>query len=142
MRQSELRQRFAGNEDTWGEFAVFLVDLDRVPGDEIDVNISPVREIEVDMESQQIRLSSAAARPESQQEPLALLAMFLGAIPMAGVLPADFAMMVEVPISPSDAPSQVPELVPLKAVVVGQESEEIWLLVSELSEYPAEVLPT
>jgi hypothetical protein len=141
MKQSELLRHFADKHDTWGAFAVFLVDLDRVPDDEVDVIISPVREVEIDRETQQIRLCSAAARPESEQEPRGLLGMFLAAIPMAGVLPADFEMMVEVPISPADAPTQVPELVPLKGVVVGSESEEIWLLVNELQDYPAEVLP-
>lgn len=141
MKQSELLRHFEDKHQTWGEFAVFLVDLDRVPDDEVDVIISPVREVEIDKDSQQIRLCSAASRPESEQEPRALLGMFLEAIPMAGVLPADFEVMVEVPISPADAPTQVPDLVPLKAVVVGRKSEEIWLLVNELSEYPDDLLP-
>lgn len=142
MKHSELVGRFAGNEQAFGEFTVFLVDLDRVPDDDLDVIISPVRELEIDAETRQIRLYSAASRPDSASEPLALLELLLGELPMPGVLPSDYDVVVEVPVSPSDEPTQVPHLEPLKGVVIGRESEEIWLLVDEPAEYPADVLPT
>ena len=142
MKHSELLRHFADHENSWSEFTVVLVDLDRVPDDDLDVIISPVREFENDAETRQIRLYSAASRPDSAAEPLALLGMLLAALPMPGVLPGDFDVVVEVPVSPADEPTQVPRLEPLKGVVIGRESEEIWLLVNELSESPADILPT
>ncbi len=142
MKHSELVKQFAGNEEAFGEFTVFLVDLDRIPDDELDVIISPVRELEIDAETKQIRLYSAASRPDSASEPLALLELFLDELPLPGVLPSDYDVVVEMPVSPADEPTQVPHLQPLKGVVIGRESEEIWLLVDEPAEYPADVLPT
>jgi hypothetical protein len=49
--------------------------------------------------------------------------------------------VVEVPVSPADEPTQVPRLEPLRGVVIGRESGEIWLLVNELADYPADILP-
>jgi len=141
MKHIDLRKFFAGNEENWSEYGVFLAELDRVPGDDVDVIVSPLRECELDSESGQIRLYSAASRPDSAAQPLALLSLLLESLPLPGVLPKDFDVVVELPVSPADAPSQVPRLESLKQVVVGRASEEIWLLVDDPAEYPPHLLP-
>lgn len=61
--------------------------------------------------------------------------------PMAGVHQGEFTVVVQLPIAPDDPQGQKPELRPLGEVWIGRESEEIWLLVRDLAEYPEDLLP-
>ena len=141
MNLSQLQNVFAGNEDSYREYLVLLVDVDRDPSDEIDVVISPLRSLELDTEAKQIRLYSAAARPGLNENALPIFELFIGALPAAGVLPEDPEVLVQLPIAPDESIPQQSRLGPLEGVYIGRESEEIWLLVSPLSEYPADLLP-
>lgn len=141
MKFSEFGKAFAGNETLYAEFTVLLVDLDLVPSDGVDVVISPVRDLEIDAGTGEIRLYSAAVCQDSGRPPLALFEYFRGAWPMAGVYDGDFDVKVQMPIAPEQYPGQPVSLQPLAGVWIGRESEEIWLLVRPRSEYPADLLP-
>ena len=141
MNHLQLQGSFAGNEDTYREYLVLLVDVDRNPSDEIDVVISPLRSLELDSETKQIRLYSAAARPGTNEDALAIFERFMGALPTPGVLQENHEVLIQLPIAPGEAVPQQARLGPLEGVYIGRQSEEIWLLVSPLSEYPADLLP-
>lgn len=141
MKLSDLKRHFAGNESTYREFTVLLVDLDVVPSDGADVIISPLREIEVDPQAGEIRVYSAAVRPDSNLLPSALFERFMGAWPMDGVHDVEFIVKLQLPIAPEEGVVQEYSLQPLADVWIGRESEEIWLLVRPQSEYPQDLLP-
>jgi hypothetical protein len=141
MKLSELQKCFAGNEVAYAEFSVLLVDLDRVPSDGVDVVISPLREVEIDGGTGEMRLYSAAQRADSNGVPAALFESFSQTWPLPGVYDVDFVVKVQLPIAPDDPQGQRPELAPLAAVWIGRESEEIWLLVRDIAEYPEDLLP-
>lgn len=141
MRLSELRRTLAGSEAAYAEFTVLLVDLDTVPSDGVDVIVSPLREVEIDADAGEIRLYSAAQRPGTDKPPLALFEEFNGLLPLAGVYDVDFTVLIQLPIAPEDPQGQVPELKPLAGVWIGREEEEVWLLVRDVSGYPADLLP-
>ena len=142
MTLTDLKQCFAGNEELYREYTVLLVDLDLVPSDGVDVVISPLREAEVDPTAGEIRLYSAAVRPDSNQLPAALFEFFRGSWPMDGVHDVEFVVKVQLPIAPEEGLVQDYSLQPLAGVWIGRESEEIWLLVRPQSEYPQDLLPT
>lgn len=142
MKLSELRRCFAGNHDLYAEYTVLLVDLDLVPSDGADVILSPLFDLEIDVEAGQMRLYSAAARPHDATPPKALFEMFAAAWPLPGVYEVDFDVLVQLPVAPDEALAQAQELAPLASVWIGRESEEIWLLVRPPAEYPADLLPT
>lgn len=142
MNHLELRRRLADKTDSYLEFAVMLVDLDQVPGDDVDVIISGLRDLAVDHESQQIRLYSGSSRPEVERSPpLSIFGIFFDALPLPGVLDGEYTVTVQVPISPEDFPDEPVRFIPLGGVHVSVESEEVWLLVRHPSEYPADLLP-
>lgn len=142
MKFSELKRCFAGSEELYREYTVLLVDLDLVPSDGVDVVISPLREIEVDPQAAEIRLYSAAVRPDSRLLPAALFEFFRSAWPMDGVHDVEFVVKLQLPIAPEERVVQDYSLQPLAGVWIGRESEEIWLLVRPQSEYPQDLLPT
>ncbi len=142
MKLTDLKQCFAGNEDLYREYTVLLVDLDLVPSDGVDVVISPLRETEVDPGAGEIRLYSAAVRPNSDQLPAALFELFMGSWPIDGVHDVEFVVKIQLPIAPEEGVVQEYSLQPLAGVWIGRESEEIWLLVRPQSEYPQDLLPS
>jgi hypothetical protein len=137
----DLKQRFAGNEALYREYTVLLVDLDVVPSDGADVIISPLREVEIDPQAAEIRLYSAAVRPDSGQLPAALFEYFQASWPMEGVHEVEFIVKLQLPIAPEEGVVQEYALQPLAGVWIGRQSEEIWLLVRPASEYPQDLLP-
>ncbi|MDF3021483.1 MAG: hypothetical protein K0Q92_2786 [Steroidobacteraceae bacterium] len=141
MKLTDLKQCFTGNEDLYREYTVLLVDLDLVPSDGVDVVISPLRETEVDPEAGEIRLYSAAVRPNSDQLPAALFELFMGSWPLDGVHDVEFVVKIQLPIAPEEGVVQEYSLQPLAGVWIGRESEEIWLLVRPQPEYPQDLLP-
>lgn len=142
MTLTDLKRCFAGSEDLYREYTVLLVDLDLVPSDGVDVVISPLRETEVDADAGEIRLYSAAARPDSNLLPAALFEFFMGSWPMDGVHDVEFVVKIQLPIAPEEGVVQEYSLQPLAGVWIGRESEEIWLLVRPQSEYPQDLLPS
>ena len=142
MKLTDLKQCFAGSEGLYREYTVLLVDLDLVPSDGVDVVISPLRETEVDPEAGEIRLYSAAVRPNAGHLPAALFELFMGSWPMDGVHDVEFVVKIQLPIAPEEGVVQEYSLQPLAGVWIGRESEEIWLLVRSQSEYPQDLLPT
>ena len=141
MNHLQLWNSFEDNVDLFRDFLVLLVDVDRNPSDEIDVVISPLRSLEWDADNKQICLYSAAARPGTNENALTIFEQFHGALPMPGVLDENYEVMIQLPIAPDESAAQQPRLGPLQGVYIGRESEEVWLLVSPLSEYPADLLP-
>lgn len=141
MRLSDLQACFGGNEVSFAEYSVLLVDLDRVPSDGVDVLISPLSEVEIDGSAGEMRLYSAAQRANSDGVPAALFETFSQNWPLPGVYDVDFIVKLQLPIAPDDPQGQRAELVPLAGVWIGRECEEIWLLVRELAEYPQDLLP-
>lgn len=142
MKFTDLKRCFAGNEDLYREYTVLLVDLDLVPSDGADVILSPLRDTEVDPEAGEIRLYSAAVRPDSNLLPAALFEFFMGGWPMDGVHDVEFVVKLQLPIAPEEGIVQDHSLRPLAGVWIGRESQEIWLLVRPQSEYPQDLLPT
>ena len=141
MKLADLKLRFAGNEAVYREHTVLLVDLDVVPSDGADVIISPLREVEVDPQAGEIRLYSAAVRADSGL-PAALFEYFQAALPLEGVHDVEFVVKVQLPIAPEEGIVQEYALQRLAGVWIGRQSEEIWLLVRPVSEYPQDLLPS
>jgi hypothetical protein len=140
MKHTEVRSRFEGKEAEYQEYTVLLVDVDRVEGDDIDVVISELREMERVPEAKQIRLYSAAVREGEGGLPVSSFDVFMGGLPLPGVLEEDFTLMVQLPIAPEEVPGRE-TLSPLAGIHIGPECQEIWLLVRPIAEYPPEVLP-
>lgn len=140
MKYTELSRIFETKRDECREYSVMLVDLDRVDGDDVDVVLAPPGALEVDTDTHQIRLYSAAVRPITDGQPLAIFGIFIEAWPMKGVLEDDYTVMVQLPVAPEESPGPT-TLVPLGGIRVAPESEEVWLLVHPESEYPPDVLP-
>ena len=65
MKYSEFNSVFEGKADTYRMFSVFMVEPDRVEGDDVDVLVTWISELEVDRESRQIRFYSSAQRKQS-----------------------------------------------------------------------------
>jgi hypothetical protein len=141
MKFADLKRCFAGNEELYREYTVLLVDLDLVPSDGVDVVISPLREAEVDPDAGEIRLYSAAVRPDSNLVPAALFEFFVQSWPLDGVHDVEFIVKLQLPIAPEEGVVQEYLLQPLAGVWIGRESEEIWLLVRPVSKYPQDLLP-
>ena len=142
MKLSELKRCFAGNHELYREYTVLLVDLDTVPSDGVDVVLSPLRELEVDAEAGEMRLYSAAVRGDPARIPLTLFEYFASAWPLDGVHEVDLLVTVQLPIAPEEGADAPVSHAPLQGVWIGRESEEIWLLVRAISEYPQDLLPT
>ena len=142
MKFSELIRIFAGKRETYGEFAVMLVEPDVVEGDDIDVQLIALRFLLVDHDQQQIQFHSGAGSDEITSDiGLATCGLLIDAWPIPEALRGDYELLIQLPLAEEDVGKKPQQLVPLAGVHVGVNSGEVWLLVRPISEYSSEVLP-
>ena len=142
MKFSELDRLFNANRQAWGEFALLLVEPDIVEGDDVDVLISPLRMMKVDHDARQIIVSSGAGHAEEVQNAFpSTFEMFMNSWPLPEFLEGDYDVVIRLPLDEEDVGLKPDQVVPLAGVRAGVDSEEVWLLVRPISEFPADALP-
>jgi hypothetical protein len=125
------------------EYQVFLASPDSVEGDDIDVFLIGIGEVDVDPEKHEIRLIPRSSDEPSRTEvPILLLSILLEQLPVDAVQGGDFELLAELPLA-RDSGHPVPRsLVSITSLHVGQESAEAWFLVRPASEYANNALPS
>ena len=142
MKFSELDKVFDDRSLAYGAFAMLLVAPDIVDGEDVDVLVTPLHDLVIDHEKQQICFSSGAGQPDDgRDELLAVFSLFINHWPVREILNGDYELLVQLPLAEEDVGVKPRQLVPLAGVHVGIESEEVWLLVRPLAEYPVDILP-
>jgi hypothetical protein len=142
LKYSELNRVFDEQRQAWAEFAVLLVEPDVVAGDDIDVQISPLRMMKIDHDARQIVVSSGAGHGDDVQNAFpSTFEMFMNGWPLPEFLNGDYDVVIALPLAEEDVGIKPNQVVPLAGVRAGLNTEEAWLLVRPVSEYPAETLP-
>lgn len=123
------------------ESGVFLASPDTVPGDDIDVFVIGIGDVEVDHDRNEIKfIPSGWDNPDSGM-PIALLRMLLEQLPTNTVTWGDFEIFAELPLDRGSGGPVVKSLASVTALHIGKETEESWFLVRPPAEYGNNVLP-
>jgi hypothetical protein len=142
MKFSEFGKLFDGNHAAYYEFFMLLVEPDVVEGDDIDVQITNLRDVGVDRDKQRlVFFSSAGSEERAGFQGLGIFGSFIDAWPVPEVLQGDYELLIQLPLAEEDVGKRPQQLVPLAGAHVGVNSGEVWLLVRPISEYSPEVLP-
>ena len=130
MRLSEFHTQILSIKPNAEEYLVWIAQVDPTPGDEIDVHLSDVGWVELDYEAGQARLYPRSAVTDSTpeqaiptMEDLQLL------LPYDDTGDSNLLVLAEVPLD-REGPGLIrTSLEEIQYVHIGNESQEVWLLV-------------
>lgn len=141
MRLSELYEVIAPASVT-PEFQVFLAGPDPTPGDDLDVQLVEIGDIQVDYDRSEIRFIPASANIDKPLERnFSTLGLLLSELPFEARDEDDMRLMVELPLLREDSDNATASLDELRDAHVGLDSGEVWLLAKPVEEFPVGSLP-
>jgi hypothetical protein len=123
------------------EGGVYLATPDTVPGDDIDVFVVGIRDVDVDHDRHEIKLIPAGLDHPNGGAPFLLLRILLEQMPASTLIWGDFEILVELPLDRGSGEQVATSLASVAAFHIGRESEESWFLVRPAAEYGNNVLP-
>ena len=125
------------------ESGIYLATPDTVPGDDIDVFVVGIADVEIDYDRNEVKLIPAAMNePGDSGMPILMLSILLERLPAYTVTRGDFEILAELPLDRGSGGPVVKSLVSVTGLHIGKESEEAWFLVRPASDYVNNVLPT
>lgn len=141
MRLSEFNAQIqAAGVETCEAYALWLAAPDR---DGFDVDLAAVGRVDVQWEAGEIRLYPASTMTDTASvEPEPVLGMMLSQLPKQAVAgDDDLRIVVEIPLLRDELGTDAPSFAELQAVRIGNQSQEVWLLVRPASEFAEGLLP-
>ncbi len=140
MKLSELYAKIQAAGDV-ASYVAFLAAPDR---DGVDVDLAAVGRVELDRAAGDARLypTSMATDDDSSEEPEPFLLMVLEQLPKDVSGGEDLRLMVESPLIRDESGNDRVSFVELKAIHIGPESKEAWLLLEPASAFARGLLPT
>lgn len=143
MRLSELYRQIRSAGPDCQQFGVVLAQVDPIVGDDIDVQLSGIGWVETDFDAGQARLfPQSAVTEDTPYQQIDSVEMLLGQLPFHTGDDSDLTVVAELPLD-RDRPGLIlRRMTEIRALHVGAESCEVWLLTSPKEAYGSDVLPT
>ena len=142
MRLSELYARISSAGAEALEFAVLIAQPDMTPGDDVDVLLSGIGWVEVDIEAGEVRLyPKSAITEETPDQNIFCVGRVLERLPFDVSSAGDLRISVELPLLRDGVGLMSKSLTAVCDVHIGREAEELWFLARPKEEYPSDQLP-
>jgi hypothetical protein len=139
MLVKDFRAKIASLQGDPIEYQLYLAEPDTIDGPDVDVRLSPVIKVTWDAQKKTLRLFPL--EDDSEGASLTTAADVILEIPTEVESVPDATLLVEVPIGRPQPRNYSVDFSDVHAVVVGEKSSEIWLLVKPLNEYRDDDLP-
>jgi hypothetical protein len=142
MQTSELESLISSAPKEIADYDLYLACPDPVLSDNADEQTATVGCVELHPEQFEARIYPPFSAQETEDSQIYTLSELMSALKPDDTTSTDLRLMVEMPIIRDEAETYATKLVPVVAMHVGSDAQEVWLLLAPATEFPAGSLPS
>jgi hypothetical protein len=142
MLTSELEALVSATPQAILDFDLYLACPDPVVSDNADEQTATIGCVELAPEHFEARIYPPFSPKETEGSQIYRLSELMSALKPADGEFIDLRLVVEIPIIREDSQTYSTSLVPIVAMHVGTDAQEVWLLLAPVSDFPAGALPS